>query len=128
MAGLAQYHQIIEVVGATLAERQDVVDFLGWGNPAFFLALLTQRMFGNIAGTNLAPLPSIPAVDLRVALIAPVVVFGEFGVLITVPAVREARASGMRAGRFRLAWHHCLPVATAKPREEFCPLGALIYF
>lgn len=119
MAGLAQCHQIIEVVGATLAERQDVVDFLGRGEPAFFLALLTQRMFGNIAGTNLAPLPSIPAVDLRVALIAPVVVLGEFGVLVTVPAVREARTSGIGAGRWGLAWHHCLLVATAKPQEDF---------
>lgn len=111
MAGLAQSHQIAEVVCATTAERQDVVDFLSRGKPAFFLALLTQRMFGNVAGTNPAPPPSIPAVYLWVALVLAVVVLGEFSVLLAVPAVAELWASGMRAGRCRLARHHSLPKA-----------------
>lgn len=104
------------------------MDFLGRGELVFFLALLAQRMFANIAGTNPAPLPSIPAVYLRVALVLAVVVLGEFGVLLAVPAVAKLRASGIGAGCWGLARHHCLSVATAKPRVGICPLGALICF
>lgn len=90
------------------------MDFLGWGEPAFFLALLTQGVFGDIAGAIFAPLASITFINLWVALVLAIVVLSEFGVLITVPAVREARASGMRAGRFRLARHRVPPRGNGK--------------
>ena len=104
------------------------MDFLGWYESAFFLALLTRWVFGNIACANFAPLPSIPAVYLWVALVLAIVVLSEFGVPIAVPAVAKLRASGIGAGRCRFARHHCLPVAMAKPRVGICPLGAVIYF
>lgn len=128
MAGLAQCHQVIEVVGTALAKREDVVDFLGWGEPAVFLALLTQGVFSNVAGTNPAPLTSITFINLRVALVTPVIVLSEFGVLIAVPTMAKLRASGMRAGCWGLAWHRVPPDGNGKAPRGFCPLGALIYF
>ena len=74
-------------------------------------------MFGDIADANLAPLPSIAFVDSWVALVLAIVVFGEFGefgefgVPIAIPVVREARESGIGAGRCRLAQHRRFPLA-----------------
>lgn len=71
-------------------------------------------MFGDIADANLAPLPSIAFVDSWVALVLAIVAFGEFGefgVPIAIPIVREARESGIVAGRCRLAQHRRFPLA-----------------
>lgn len=93
------------------------MNFLRWGESAFFLAMLTQGVFGDIADANLAPLPSIAFVDSWVALVLAIVVFGEFGefgefgVPIAIPVVREARESGIGAGRCRLAQHRRFPLA-----------------
>lgn len=111
MAGLAQRHEVAEVVGSASAEREDVVDFLRRREPPFLLALLTQWVVGDVAGANPPPLASIAFVDLRVAFVLAVVVLSELGVLIAVPAVAEFWASGIGAGRSGLARHHRLPKA-----------------
>ncbi len=45
------------------------MDFLGWGEPSFFLTLLAYWMECYVAGTYLAPLTSMASVDLRIALV-----------------------------------------------------------
>ena len=74
-------------------------------------------MFGDIADANLAPLPSIAFVDSWVALVLAIVVFGEFGVPIAIPVVRQAQASGIGAGRCRLAQHRRFPLAPLRWRN-----------
>ena len=74
-------------------------------------------MFGDIADANLAPLPSIAFVDSWVALVLAIVVFGEFGVPIAIPVVREVRESVIGAGRCRLAQHRRFPLAPLRWRN-----------
>lgn len=55
MTGLAQCDEVIPVMGATLGERQLVMDFLGRNVLPFGKALLTQRMGGGIGITDAFP-------------------------------------------------------------------------
>ena len=74
-------------------------------------------MFGDIAGANSPPLASVAFVDSWVALVLAIVVFGEFGVPIAIPVVREARESVIGAGRCRLAQHRRFPLAPLRWRN-----------
>lgn len=77
-------------------------------------------MFGDIAGANSPPLASVAFVDSWVALVLAIVVFGEFGefgVPIAIPVVREVRESVIGAGRCRLAQHRRFPLAPLRWRN-----------
>lgn len=74
-------------------------------------------MFGDVAGANSPPLASVAFVDSWVALVRAIVVFGEFGVPIAIPVVREVRESVIGAGRCRLAQHRRFPLAPLRWRN-----------
>lgn len=74
-------------------------------------------MFGDVAGANSPPLASVAFVDSWVALVLAIVVFGEFGVPIAIPVVREVRESVIGAGRCRLAQHRRFPLAPLRWRN-----------
>lgn len=74
-------------------------------------------MFGDIAGAISPPLASVAFVDSWVALVLAIVVFGEFGVPIAIPVVREVRESVIGAGRCRLAQHRRFPLAPLRWRN-----------
>lgn len=61
------------------------MDFLGRGEPSFFLTLLAYWMECYVAGTYLAPLTSIASVDSRVALKLAVVLVRFLGVELAEP-------------------------------------------
>lgn len=74
-------------------------------------------MFGDVAGANSPPLAFVAFVDSWVALVLAIVVFGEFGVPIAIPVVREVRESVIGAGRCRLAQHRRFPLAPLRWRN-----------
>lgn len=81
------------------------MDFLGRGEPSFFLTLLAYWMECYVAGTYLASLTSIAAVDFQVALVLAVAGVLGTDVLGTEPGVSQLGTAGRRAGTFSFAWH-----------------------
>lgn len=78
------------------------MDFLGRGEPSFFLTLLAYWMECYVAGTYLASLTSIAAVDFQVALVLAVAGVLGTGVLGTEPGVSQPGQPGEEQGHFRL--------------------------
>ena len=85
MTRLAQATQVRKVVATTVLERQDVVDFSHRRYLSLSLAVFTQRVLGNVCGTNPAPACTITLVDSRVALKLTVVLVRFLGVYLAEP-------------------------------------------
>jgi hypothetical protein len=68
VAGLAQRHQVVFIVSAALAEREDVVHLLGDPDEAKLFAYLAERVLGYVPVTDPPPLAGVPHACFRVAL------------------------------------------------------------
>ena len=87
VAGLAQAHKIAFRMGTTLAERQDVMYFLGDGDSGVLLALLAQRVGFDVSVTDTLPRTAVAFVGLGVALVLVVLGIGSFLMFLTVNTV-----------------------------------------
>lgn len=57
------------VVGATVLERDDVVDLGRWSDPAVLLAVSTHRVCGDVVVADLASCTVVASIDSRVTLV-----------------------------------------------------------
>ena len=87
VAGLAQAHEIAVRMGATLAERHDVMYFLGSSDAPVLLALLAQRVRVYVSVTDTFPSTTVAFVRLGVALVLVVLSIGSLLMFFTVNAV-----------------------------------------
>ena len=74
-------------MGATLGQRNNVVDFLHRRQPARGFAVLTQRVLGDVGGADLPLRVPVAFVDLRVPLKLPVTLVGLTLVGLAVRAI-----------------------------------------
>ena len=100
----AESHQVVAAVRSTLGERKNTMDLLGWSDPAFLLALLTQRVRRNVTVQNAFPSASVPTAYCRV----PVVLLVAFVLLafmfLAAPAVHQVGTAGKGTWSLR----HCI--------------------
>lgn len=96
-------------MGATLLERDDVVDLLSWGDVPILLAVFAQRVGLDVGVAYLAPAVVVALIDLRVTLMPPVPLIFCFGVGWAEAVVGEFWAAGLGAGAFRFLRHHTHP-------------------
>lgn len=88
VTGLAQCHEVISCMSATLRQGLEVVDFLGGNKPSFFLAMLTQRMRLDIAVTDSFPGTSVTAAGSRVTVVAFITLCLLLCVFLAEPSIR----------------------------------------
>ena len=89
MARLAQTAQVRLVVGATVFERDHVVDLSHGRVPSTGQAILTQRVGVDVGRADLSPPVVVASVDLRVALVRPVAGVLSASVLRAEPGVGQ---------------------------------------
>lgn len=105
VAGLAQASEVVEVVGAAVFEREDVVDFLHWCVETSFEAVLAERVGGDVGGADLTPPRPVAAVDLWITLILPILGVLCLGVGVAEAVVSEFGAAGVGAWGGWFGWH-----------------------
>ena len=110
VAGSAQGDQVAPLMGATLGQRQLMVDLLGLHIPSFLQALLTQRMLRRVLIADPFPSPSVSAAYSRIPTVLLVAAILFFLVFLTEPPFRQVRASrpGTRPLRFPRQYSHLL--------------------
>lgn len=106
VARLTQRLQVRLVMGATIFERDDVVDLLGRGDAPVLLAVFAQRVGLDVGVAYLAPAVVVALVDRRITLIRPITLILCFGVSRAESVVGEFGAAGLGAGAFRFPRHH----------------------
>ena len=87
VAGLAKAHEVAVRMGAALAERHDVMYFLGSSDAPVLLALLAQRVGFDVSVTDTLPRTAVAFVCLGVALKVIVLGIGCPLMFLTVNAV-----------------------------------------
>ena len=87
VAGLAQAHKIAFRMGTALAERQDVMYFLGSSDAPVLLALLAQRVRFYVSVTDTLPRTTVVLLHSGVTLVALVPLRFLFGVFIAEPTI-----------------------------------------
>ena len=98
VAGLTQTHKIVTCVSAAFGNRQDVVNFLYRGQPAFLKAHLTEGMLRRVSVTDAFPRSAVLAVDIGTALVFVVLAAFFHTVLLTKLSFTEVGTAGVRAG------------------------------
>jgi hypothetical protein len=81
-------HKVSFGVCPTVSQRLDVVNFLCRGKPSFTLALLAQRVRGNVAVADTFPRSAVAAACVGVAAVAFVLARVFFGMVFTKKTVR----------------------------------------
>ena len=87
VAGLAQAHEVAVRMSTALAERQDVMYFLGDSDAPVLIALLAQRVRFDVSVTDTLPRTAVAFVGLGVALVLVVLGIGSLLMFFTVNAV-----------------------------------------
>jgi hypothetical protein len=59
MTGAAKAHEVLLVIGSSIGERNDVVNFLDGNVASFLQALFTKRMLVDIPVTDSFPRPAV---------------------------------------------------------------------
>ena len=128
VARLAQRHQIICVVGATVTEREDVMHFLGGCQFALLLTFFTQRMRLDVAVTDPFPSPAIAFVGLRLALKMIVMAYCLPLMLGAIKAVGQLGAAGILARSLWFLWHGFASLEHEKSPRRFPHEGSQPFF
>ena len=102
---LTQRHKVPIGVRATAGNRQDMVDFLHWCDPAFLQALFTQRVSCHVSGTDSVPCSAVLAGGVGCSLISIVLLPRVFPVLLTVLAFGQVGTAGIGARSLGLPRH-----------------------
>ena len=116
MAGFARASEVVEGVGSSVFEWEDVVDFFDGCVASLLEAVFTQRVLGDVGGADLAPASAVAFGDGRVALVALVVAVVLSLMLAAEPVKGEGWAAGLRAWRCWLLGHaRASPVDVTRP-------------
>ena len=83
VAGLAQAHEVAVSVSTALAERHDVMYFLGSSDAPVLLALLAQRVRFYVSVTDTFPSTTVAFVRLGVSLVLVVLGIGSLLMFFT---------------------------------------------
>lgn len=88
-------------MGAAMRERKNVVYLLRWGDPAFLLTLLAQRVRRDISVAYAFPCSTVSAA--RCWITVKLFISSRFllGMFLTVPSIGKVRTAGIRA---RTSW------------------------
>ena len=105
VAGLAKAHQVVPCVSAAFGNRQDMVNFLYRGQPAFLEAHLTEGMLRRISVPDAFPRSAVLAVDVGTSLIFIIFAALLYTVLLTELSITEIGTAGMGAGPEWSFWH-----------------------
>lgn len=92
-------------MGAAVGQRLDVMDFLGRGEDAAFVALLTEGVGGGVSVTDTLPRSAVAPLGGGVPLIAFVAAVLLLGVGLAEPSIGQVGASRETAGAARLFRH-----------------------
>ena len=98
---LAQAHEIAHLMRPALGEGEDMVNFLGRGEPPGPLAFLTQRVDRDVCRPDASPRTAIAPVGIGIATVTGV---GEGVGLFMIraeSALHQSRAAGVSAGVVR---------------------------
>lgn len=106
MTRLTQGLQVRLIMRATIFERDDVVNLLGWRHTPLSLALFAQRVGLDVGVADFAPAVVVALVDRRVTLIRPVPLVFCTSVSRAEVVVGEFWAAGLGAGAFRFPRYH----------------------
>lgn len=111
---------------ATIFERDDVVNLLGWRHTPLSLALFAQRVGLDVGVADFAPAVVVALVDRRVTLIRPVPLVFCTSVSRAEAVVGEFWAAGLGAGAFRFPRYHThLPRIRQDPQTGYRASGGL---
>ena len=105
VAGVAERHQVLLIVGSALAKRPDVVDHRGDRRFPFLPAGLAERMLRQVCLSDSSPVLAVTLCCLRVTL-EPVV--PECLLLLmqwTESSIREVGTAWMAAWSLWSVWH-----------------------
>jgi len=108
MAGLAQRHEVIFIMGAAICQRDNVVYFLRRRDPALPPAYFAERIRCNVPATNSWPHAVVPFLHSRCSTVAIVLGCDQLLVRRTIQSIRKLRAAGIAAGLLRLPGHRFL--------------------
>lgn len=126
MTRLTQGLQVRLIMRATIFERDDVVNLLGWRHTPLSLALFTQRVGLDVGVADFAPAVVVALVDRRVTLIRPVPLVFCTSVSRAEAVVGEFWAAGLGAGAFRFPRYHThLPRIRQDPQTGYRASGGL---
>ena len=98
MAGLAQRHEIVLIMGTARRQRNDVVYLRSRRHLALAPAHFTQGMRGNKPAPNRWPRAIVPFLHFRRSAVAIVLGRDQFLVRRAVLPVRQLRAARVTAG------------------------------
>ena len=120
MAGLAQRHEIIFIMGAAVCQRDNVVYFLRRRDPALAPAYLAQRMRQHKPAPDSWPHAIVPFLHIRCSTVAIVLGCDQLLVGRAILLVGKLRTSGIAAGMTRFLRHSSLQKekATAISRND----------
>ena len=85
-------------MSAAVGQRLDVMDFLGGGEDAAFVALLTEGMGGGVSVTDALSRSAIAPLGGGVPLVAFVVAVLLLGVYLAEPSIGQVGTAGETAG------------------------------
>lgn len=126
MTRLTQGLQVRLTMRATIFERDDVVNLLGWRHTPLSLALFAQRVGLDVGVADFAPAVVVALVDRRVTLIRPVPLVFCTSVSRAEAVVGEFWAAGLGAGAFRFPRYHThLPRIRQDPQTGYRASGGL---
>lgn len=95
VTAFAEGHEVVPFVAAAFARRLDVVDDLGSCLASSFSAELTEGMVLQVFLADLSPLAAVPAVGVGITLVSLIRLGMKAGMLLAIPKMGEARASGI---------------------------------
>ena len=118
VAALAQRHEVVHVVRATVCKRQDVMYFLGRRQPVLYHTLLAKGVRLDIMRTDLLPCATVAFVGVRITQVPIVLMLCNLLVFIAEPAVCQSSAPGI--GTWSLGFvRHLVPPGHRKRPSRF---------
>ena len=112
-------------------ERNDVVNLLCGGNPPGYLALLTQRVLGDITVADAFPRSAVPFTGGGVASVSFIFLCVLLGMSRAEPSVRQLGTAGVTTGAFWFIRHRAFSfqgITKAPGTVVFRRLLPCIYF
>ena len=129
VAALAKRDQVVPVIGAAFSERKYVMHFLHRNQDPFLKAELAEGMFLHIGIADDLPVLSVPTFCHRpLATVLLVLCIPFLLMLLTVAAIDQPRAPGIRTGFLWFVWHGCLLSGITKAPEGSLLRGLFILY
>ena len=122
VAALAQRHEVVLVVRATVCKRQDVMYFLGRRQSVLYRTLLTKGVRLDIMRTDFLPCATVAFVGVRITQVSVVLMLRNLLVFIAEPTVGQSATSGVGARALRFVWH-LVPPGHEKTTGDFSSMA-----